>query len=89
MYTNSGKIVGAKVQDVPDKIDSIVQVVPDRIFSVAFHPGGEKLVAGAGDKWGKVGRGSAKIFFCIRSRFCHMCICSHFMPYLGLSFYAS
>ena len=30
------------------------QVVPDRIFSVALHPGGEKLVAAAGDKWGKV-----------------------------------
>ena len=35
--------------------------MPDRIFSVAFHPGGEKLVAGAGDKWGKVGRGSTEI----------------------------
>ena len=32
------------------------QVVPDRIFSVALHPGGEKLVAAAGDKWGKVVR---------------------------------
>ena len=29
------------------------QVVPERIFSVAFHPG-EKLVVAAGDKWGKV-----------------------------------
>ena len=29
------------------------QVVPERIFSVAFHPG-DKLVAAAGDKWGKV-----------------------------------
>ena len=28
--------------------------MPDRIFSVALHPGGEKLVAAAGDKWGKV-----------------------------------
>ena len=44
------------MQVVPNKIDSIEQVVPDRIFSVAFHPGGEKLVAGAGDKWGKVDR---------------------------------
>ena len=68
MYTNSEKIVDTKVQVVPNKIDSIEQVVPDRIFSVAFHPGGEKLVAGAGDKWGKVGRGSAKIFFCVWSK---------------------
>ena len=29
------------------------QVVPERIFSVAFHPG-DRLVAAAGDKWGKV-----------------------------------
>ena len=28
-------------------------MVPERIFSVAFHPG-EKLVVAAGDKWGKV-----------------------------------
>jgi len=35
--------------------ERVAKVVPDRIFSVAFHPGGEKLVAGAGDKWGKVG----------------------------------
>merc|ERR1719490_290402 len=35
--------------------ERVAKVVPDRIFSVAFHPGGEKLVAAAGDKWGKVG----------------------------------
>ena len=29
------------------------QVVPERIFSVAFHPG-DRLVAAAGDKWGMV-----------------------------------
>ena len=28
-------------------------MVPERIFSVAFHRG-EKLVVAAGDKWGKV-----------------------------------
>ena len=57
--------------------------MPDRIFSVAFHPGGEKLVAGAGDKWGKVGRGSAKIFFYIWLRLCHLH--SHFASYSGAS----
>jgi len=35
--------------------EQVAKVVPDRIFSVALHPGGEKLVAAAGDKWGKVG----------------------------------
>jgi len=34
--------------------ERVVKVVPERIFSVAFHPG-EKLVVAAGDKWGKVG----------------------------------
>jgi len=34
--------------------ERVAKVVPERIFSVAFHPG-DKLVAAAGDKWGKVG----------------------------------
>jgi len=34
--------------------ERVAKVVPERIFSVAFHPG-EKLVVAAGDKWGKVG----------------------------------
>ena len=35
------------------RLANFCQVVPERIFSVAFHPG-DKLVAAAGDKWGKV-----------------------------------
>merc|ERR1719234_1877116 len=34
--------------------ERVAKVVPERIFSVAFHRG-EKLVVAAGDKWGKVG----------------------------------
>ena len=35
--------------------ERVAKVVPDRIFSLALHPGCEKIVAAAGDKWGKVG----------------------------------
>ena len=73
------------MQVVPEKIDPIVQVVPDRIFSVAFHPGGEKLVAGAGDKWGKV----PPRFSFVSGQDSAICVCSHFVSYSRLSFYAS
>ena len=35
--------------------ERVAKVVPDRIFSLALHPGCEKIVVAAGDKWGKVG----------------------------------
>ena len=37
--------------------ERVAKVVPDRIFSLTLHPGSEKIVAAAGDKWGKVGQG--------------------------------
>jgi hypothetical protein len=33
----------------------VMKVAPERIFSVAWHPGAQKLVALAGDKWGRLG----------------------------------
>jgi WD40 repeat protein len=35
--------------------ERVAKVVPDRIFSVALHPGPDKLVAACGGKWGAVG----------------------------------
>jgi len=35
--------------------EGVAKVVPERIFSVVFHPGTEKIVTACGDKWGKVG----------------------------------
>ncbi|KAL4225515.1 WD repeat-containing protein 76 [Mactra antiquata] len=33
----------------------VAKVVPDRTFSVAIHPSETKVIAAAGDKWGKIG----------------------------------
>lgn len=33
----------------------VAKVVPDRIFSIAFHPARRKTLVFAGDKWGKIG----------------------------------
>ena len=30
----------------------VAKVVPERIFSLAFHPSAQKLLVAAGDKWG-------------------------------------
>ena len=35
--------------------DHIAKVVPQRIFSVAFHPSETKPIVFAGDKWGRLG----------------------------------
>ncbi|XP_036400465.1 WD repeat-containing protein 76 [Megalops cyprinoides] len=35
--------------------ERVVKVVKDRIFSAAFHPSSSRLLAAAGDKWGRVG----------------------------------
>ena len=35
--------------------DHALKAVPDRIFSVAMHPMESRLLAFAGDKWGKLG----------------------------------
>ena len=34
--------------------DDVAKVVPERIFSIAFHPSRQKLLVAVGDKWGKV-----------------------------------
>mmetsp|Transcript_12586 Transcript_12586/g.25160 ORF Transcript_12586/g.25160 Transcript_12586/m.25160 type:complete len:781 (-) Transcript_12586:525-2867(-) len=33
----------------------VAKVVPERIFSLAFHPSTQKLLVAAGDKWGNLG----------------------------------
>lgn len=35
--------------------ERVVKVVPDRIFSVCFHPTVEKTIVVAGGKWGGLG----------------------------------
>jgi hypothetical protein len=37
------------------KEDDMAKLVPERIFSVAFHPSASKLLVAAGDTWGKIG----------------------------------
>ena len=33
----------------------VAKTVPERIFSISFHPSANKLIAVAGDKWGNIG----------------------------------
>ena len=33
----------------------VAKVVPNRSFSVAFHPTTERVLVATGDKWGKLG----------------------------------
>ncbi|KAL3924732.1 MAG: hypothetical protein SGPRY_003833 [Prymnesium sp.] len=35
--------------------DDIAKLVPERIFSLSFHPSPTKLLAAAGDTWGRIG----------------------------------
>ena len=35
--------------------EQVAKVVPQRIFSIAVHPTEGKVLAFAGDKWGRVG----------------------------------
>lgn len=37
------------------KEDDMAKVVPERIYSLAFHPSSTKLLVAAGDTWGKIG----------------------------------
>lgn len=53
----------ATLQGLKINEDHVVKLVPDRIFSLAFHPARYKTLLFAGDKWGKLGIwdvGSAK-----------------------------
>ena len=35
--------------------EQVAKVVPQRIFSLAVHPTESKVLAVAGDKWGRIG----------------------------------
>ncbi len=37
------------------KAEQVAKVVPQRIFSMAIHPSEDKILAIAGDKWGRLG----------------------------------
>lgn len=53
---------GSTVADYKDRLkeisitpERVAKVVPDRIFSLAVHPGSEKVLVAVGGKWGGVG----------------------------------
>lgn len=35
--------------------ERVAKVVPERSFSLTVHPSATKVIAAAGDKWGKIG----------------------------------
>lgn len=45
-----GMLRGLQVKET-----DVAKVVPERIFSLAFHPSRSKLLVAAGDKWGSIG----------------------------------
>ena len=50
-YRTSAQI--NKINTIP--YDEIAKLVPERIYSLEMHPSASKLLAAAGDTWGRVG----------------------------------
>lgn len=53
-FFSSNRVVG-KLRQLSLTEERVVKVVPDRIFSVTFHPSVEKMVVLVGGKWGELG----------------------------------